>query len=196
MRKIKKRKLLVLPVFFVALVVIVISVSDCLNNPKLGNSQGKNDQVQVQNQNNVSLNQDVKQLEKGQEKLNTDSSSKLAAPFRPLAEKLLKSDFLVFLPAYLPSAEGWEWSLKLETKKNSFDIELDKHGGVYSGTLSGNVGQPPESPLKNQFESENNRITSINLPNGIKGKEIFFRSIPMLITVMQSFGKVVIGVVA
>ncbi|ODA41829.1 hypothetical protein [Desulfosporosinus sp. BG] len=178
MRKIKKRKLLVLPVFFVALVVLVISVSDCSNNPKLGNSQWKNDQVHTQNQNNVLLNQD-KSLEKGQDRMNYDSSSKLAAPFRPLTEKMLKiSGFPIFLPAYLPSAEGWEWSLKLETKTNSFDIEIDKHGGVYSGTLSGNVGQPPESPLKNQLESENNRITSINLPNGIKGKEIFFPQYP------------------
>jgi len=108
------------------------------------------------------------------------SSSELAGPFKSIAGKLLESsNFPIYLPAYLPPLEqGNEWILKPEVNQNMFGIEIDQHypgdrngAGMYAGTLFGNVGNPPESPLEDQFISENTEVKTIDLPNGITGKE-------------------------
>ena len=105
----------------------------------------------------------------------------LATPFKPISGKLLleTSNFPVYLPTYLPPLfQGDKWLLKPELNKNMFSIEIDRQSpgniigtGMYAGTLSGNIGDPPGSPLEDQIVSENTEVTTIDLPNGITGKE-------------------------
>ncbi|AFM39262.1 hypothetical protein Desaci_0185 [Desulfosporosinus acidiphilus SJ4] len=106
--------------------------------------------------------------------------TKIAEPFRPIAVKLTEnSKFPIYLPSYLPPLNrGEDWIIKPEINNNSFSIEIDQHefgdrngAGMYDGALFSNVGNPPESPLENQFVSEKTEVKSINLPNGITGKE-------------------------
>ncbi|AGL00010.1 hypothetical protein [Desulfoscipio gibsoniae] len=166
---------------------VVIGASGCSSDPKTSSiDQTKNSPAQAQDE---ILSQAI-QSKKWPEKLSLTSPSKLAAPFQPISEKLLKtSNFPIFLPTYFPSpnVKDMKWSLNLKTEKNNFTIEIGKDlpprkGVAYeAGTLSGNVRQPDESPLEKQFESENIGISSINLPNGIKGKEFLADGYPNVI---------------
>jgi len=106
--------------------------------------------------------------------------TKIATPFRPIAVKLLETNnFPIYLPAYLPPPyQGNKWHLNLETSKNKFTIEIDQWTpdersgtGLYAGTLSGNIENPLGPPIVEQFISENKEVKTINLANGIEGKE-------------------------
>lgn len=148
----------VFPIIILA-ALVVLSASGCSSNPKTINSnQARNSSVQS----------------------NLISSSKLATPFNPIADKLLGTmNFPVYLPTYLPRPyQENKWHLNLETSENKFTIEIDQWTpdqrtgtGMWAGILSGNIGTPPESPLEKQFITEYREVKTINLPNGIKGKE-------------------------
>ncbi|WP_407310363.1 hypothetical protein [Desulfosporosinus sp. SB140] len=106
--------------------------------------------------------------------------TKIATPFRPFAVKLLKtSNFPICLPTYFPPTnQENKWHLSLETSKNKFTIEIDQWTpdertgtGLYAGTLSGNIENPLGPPIVEQFISENKEVKTINLANGIDGKE-------------------------
>ena len=157
MGKLKKWKL-VIPIIISA-VLVVVSASGYSSNPKINNSdQTKNISAQP-----ILI-----------------SSFKIAAPFKLISGKLLleTTNFPVYLPTYLPPLyQENEWLLK-PGNKNMFSIEIDRRSpgdrsgtGMYAGTLSGNIEDPPGSPLEDQIVSENTEVTTIDLPNGITGKE-------------------------
>ncbi|OLN32852.1 hypothetical protein [Desulfosporosinus metallidurans] len=150
MGKLRKWKLFIPIIFFVAL--LVISASGCASNSTINSSDQA---IKVSPQ-----------------------STPIAIPFDKIAGRLLEtSDFPVFLPAYLPAPyTGEEWFLNLESSNNKFTIEIDLRSrgnktGMYVGTLSGNVGNPPVSPLEKQFISENRELKTIKLTNEIECKE-------------------------
>ena len=85
----------------------------------------------------------------------------------------------LFLPAYLPSLyQGNKWHHNFETSDNKFTIEIDQWApdqttgtGMYAGTISGNIGSHQGPPTVEQMINESKEALTVNLPNGIEGKE-------------------------
>lgn len=105
------------------------------------------------------------QVKNSSAKLTILSLAKIAAPFRPIAKTLLEtSNFPVYLPAYLPPTpdQRMEWLLNLDNldvSKNKFGIEIDEgqpgaKGGIYAGTLSGNIENHQGPPIVEQIINE------------------------------------------
>ncbi|MDR3600287.1 MAG: hypothetical protein P4L49_07380 [Desulfosporosinus sp.] len=102
--------------------------------------------------------------------------TKIVKQFQTITEDLLKiCRFPIILPTYLPQPDvGLQWSISPEIKSNTFSVEIDQKsegvpGAMYYGTLSENISKPSEQQEAKQFVKVH--FKTINLPNGITGKE-------------------------
>jgi len=103
--------------------------------------------------------------------------TKIVKQFQTITDELLNTcSFPIMLPTYLPQPDvGLQWSISPEIKSNNtFSVEIDQKsegalGAMYYGTLSENISKPSEQLEAKQFVKVH--FKTINLPNGITGKE-------------------------